>query len=608
MMVAHADPIPAPEAPHPVDIVLVTIILLAAIALLASEKLPVDLTAVGIMVALMITGVLTPREAVAGFANPAPLTVGALFVVSKGLTRTGSLGVLNRLIVHSTGGRPRFILALSLLLAGLLSAFVNNTPVVVLLLSVLLAVSGRFGLSPAQFLIPVSFMSIMAGTTTLIGTSTNIIISDLAAGAGFEPLGMFELSRLGVPLAAIGAVLLLLLSRHLLPHTHTPIHHRDQGERTRYISELQVSEDSAMIGEGASEALARRSSEIEVFEVVRGNHVLYPETDDCTLQADDLVLVGATASDLVDLLGGKDVTLPTVDGEPLDNPYDRNSQIVEVVIAPESRLLGRQVRNTPLASMDNLHIIGMQRRRTHYSERKMSRLRLAVGDILLIQCGVRQLARLRADGGVIVVEDVVRTIENRRKGPLAAAIFGAMVAAAALGWLDILTAALAAAFAMLLTGCLRPREAYDALDLPVLILIVGTLALGDALARTGAAELYANGMLSVAAGAGPHVVLAGVIVLTSVLSHFLSNNSTAVLMLPIALATAASLGVDPRPFIVGVCFGASACFATPIGYQTNLLVYGPGGYRFTDYTRLGMVLNVLVWVGASVFVPRMWPF
>ncbi|MEZ4386399.1 MAG: SLC13 family permease [Candidatus Krumholzibacteriia bacterium] len=590
------------------DIVLVTIILIAAIVLLASERLPVDLTAVGIMVALMVTGVLTPREAVAGFANPAPLTVGALFVVSKALTRTGSLGLLNRLIVHSTGGRPYRILGLALLLAGLLSAFVNNTPVVVLLLSVLLAVSGRFGLSPAQFLIPVSFISILAGTTTLIGTSTNIIVSDLAVGAGLAPLGMFELSRLGAPLAVIGAVLLMLLSRRLLPHTHTPIYHHGQDERTRYISELRITPGSAMIGQDVDQALGQRSDDVEVFEVLRSGQVLYPETDACVLEADDLVLVAATAADLVDLLGGDDVTLPTVDGEPLDNPYDRNSQIVEVVIPPESRLLGRRLDGTPLAAMDNLHVIGMQRRRTHYSVRQMGRLRLDVGDILLIQCGTRQLARLRADGGVLVVEDVVRTIENRRKGPVAGAVFVAMVGAAALGWLDILTAALGAAFVMLLTGCLKPREAYDSLDLPMLVLIVGTLALGDALARTGAAALYAEGALSLAAGAGPHAVLAGLIVLTSVLSHFLSNNSTAVLMAPIALATAASLGVDPRPFVVGVCFGASACFATPIGYQTNLLVYGPGGYRFRDFVRLGMVLNVLVWVGASVFVPRLWPF
>jgi di/tricarboxylate transporter len=591
-----------------VDIILVSLILVVAIVLLSTEKLPVDVTAVGVMVALMVTGVLTPREAVAGFANPAPLTVGALFIVSKGLTRTGTLGFLNRLIVHSTEGRPRRILLLTLLMAGLLSAFVNNTPVVVLLLTVILAVSGRFGLSPAQFLIPVSFISILAGTTTLIGTSTNIIVSDLAAGAGLRPLGMFELGRLGLPLALIGGLVLLALSRRLLPQTHTPIYHHGVNEQTKYISELQITAGSALVGHEVVGALAQRSAAIEVFEVVRGDLVLYPETDDCTLAEGDLVIVGATADDLVDLLGGKDVTLPRVGGETLDNPYDRNSQIVEVVIPPESRLLGRRLADTWLAATDNLHVIGMQRRRHHYSERQLSRLWLDVGDILLLQCGTRQIARLRAEGGVIVVEDVVRTLENRRKAPVAGLIFVAMVAAAASGWLDILTAALTAAFAMLLTGCLKPREAYDALDLPVLVLIVGTLALGTALSATGAADLYARGVVSVFEDHGPHAVLAAFVVLTSVLSHFLSNNSTAVLVTPIALATAASLGVDPRPFIIGVCFGASACFATPLGYQTNLLVYGPGGYRFTDFTRLGMILNLLVWVGASVMIPRLWPF
>jgi len=591
-----------------VDIVLVSVILVGAIALLASEKLPVDLTAIGIMVALMVTGLLAPREAVAGFANPAPLTVGALFVVTKGLTRTGMLGFLNRLIVHSTGGKPRRIMALTLLMAGLLSAFINNTPVVVLLLSVLLAVSGRFGHSPAQFLIPLSFISILAGTTTLIGTSTNIIVSDLAAGAGLAPLGMFELTKLGLPLAILGGLLLMLLARRLLPQTQIPIYHHGETERTKYISELLVPETSALVGQSATHALRDRAPRAEVFEVLRGDHVLYPQTDDCTLQADDLLLVGATAAELVDLLGGKDVTLPTVDGRTLDNPYDRKSQIIEVVVPPESPLLGRQVGDTSLARRADLFVIGMQRRRTHYSQRQLSRLRLDVGDILLIQCSTRHILRLRAEGEVIVVEDVVRTLENRRKAPVATTVFAAMVLAATLGWLDILTAALGAAFLMLLTGCLKPREAYDALDLPVLVLIIGTLALGRALDTTGAADLYASGFLSLFDGAGPHGVLAGFIILTSLLSHILSNNSTAVLVTPIALATAASLGVDPRPFIVGVCFGASACFATPIGYQTNLLVYGPGGYRFTDFTRLGMVLNVLVWVGASVFIPRFWPF
>ncbi len=589
------------------DIVLVSVILAAAVVLLASERLPVDLTAIGVMVALMVTGLLTPRQAVAGFANPAPLTVGALFVVTKGLTRTGTLSFLDRLIVHSTAGKPRRILALTLLLAGLLSAFVNNTPVVVLMLTVLLAVSGRFGISPGQFLIPLSFISILAGTTTLIGTSTNIIVSDLAMGAGLEPLGMFELSRLGVPLALIGGLLLMLLSRRLLPRTHIPMYHHAKSECTKYISELYVPDDSSLVGEDATTALTDRASDLEVYEVLRGDHVLYPQTDDCTLAGGDLVLVGATADELVDLLEGKDVTLPTIGGKTLDNPYDRDSQIVEVVIPPESRLLGRRLADTSLSRTENLHVIGMQRRRTHYSERQMSRLWLDVGDILLIQCGTRQLAGLRAAGDVIIVEDVVRSLENRRKAPVAGVIFAGMVAAATLGWLDILTAALGAAFLMLLSGCLKPREAYDALDLPILVLIIGTLALGTALAATGAADLYARGFLTLFEGLGPRGVLAGLIVLTSLLSHFLSNNSTAVLVTPIALATAASLDVDPRPFVVAVCFGASACFATPLGYQTNLLVYGPGGYRFTDFVRLGMVLNLLVWIGASVMIPQIWP-
>jgi di/tricarboxylate transporter len=591
-----------------VDIIIVSLILVIAVALLISERLPVDLTAIGIMVALMITGLLSPRQAVAGFANPAPLTVGALFVVTKGLTRTGSLNFLTRLIADSTRGHPRKILLLTLVLAGLFSAFINNTPVVVMLLTVVLAVCGRFDLSPARLLMPISFVSILAGTSTLIGTSTNIIVSDLAAQAGLEPIGMFELTRVGLPIVLVGGILLFWLSDRLLPETHTPIYHHGQGDKHKYISELAIPPESTYLGEDAVAALRSRFPEVEVYEVLRGEQVCYPETDDCTLGSGDIVLVGATAADLVNILSGEDAALPRIAGRTLTNPYDHDAQIVEAIIPPESPLLGRPIADTFLGAADDLTILGVQRRRIHDSERKMSRLWLDVGDILLIQCGPRRLERLRTEGDVIIVEDVVRTLENRRKAPIALGVFAAMVAAASLGLLDILTASLAAAFLMLLTGCLRPREAYDAIDVPILVLIIGTIALGSALTATGAADLYAHGFLSVFQDAGPHVVLAAFIVLTSVLSHFLSNNSSAVLLVPIGMASAAALGVDPRPFIVGICFGASACFATPIGYQTNLLVYGPGGYRFTDFLRLGMVLNVVVWVTSALLIPRFWAF
>ncbi len=590
------------------DILIVSVILLVAIALLVSERLPMDITAIGIMVALMLTGLLTANQAIAGFANPAPITVGALFVVTKGLTRTGALSNLTRLVGKSTGGKPDRILMVTVFLVGLFSAFINNTPVVVLMLSVVLAVSGRFNLSPARFLMPISFASILAGTTTLIGTSTNIIVSDQATQLGLAPIGMFELTRVGLPIALVGGLLLILLSERLLPRPRTPMLHHDRGEKHRYIAELAIPHDSAHVGEDVAAALKKKHPDIEIFEVLQGTRICYPGTDQCTLGGGDVVLVGATASDLIEILSGKDATMPLVAGEAIAQPYDQDAQIVEAIIPPDSPLLGRRLAETFLAAADDITVIGAQRRRVHYSERKMNRLLLDVGDILLIQCSAYRLQRLRRESELIVVEDVVRSLENRRRAPIALAVFTAMVTVASLGLVNVLTAALAAAFLMLVTGCLRPREAYDAIEVPVLVLIIGTIALGTALTATGAADLYARGFLSVFQGAGPKTVLAAFIVLTSVLSHFLSNNATAVLLVPVGVATAAALGVDARPFVVGICFGASACFATPIGYQTNLLVYGPGGYRFTDFVRLGMVLNLVVWIGASLLIPLYWSF
>ncbi len=590
------------------EIIIVSLILLAALALLVSERLPYDLTALGIMVVLMATGILTPRQAVNGFANPAPLTVGALFIVTRGLIRTGGLLFLTRLMAAATRGRPRRILLLSLLLVGILSAFVNNTPVVVLMLSVILGLSGRFDISPARFLMPISFISILAGMSTLIGTSTNIIVSDLAAEAGLAPIGMFELARVGAPAALLGGALIFLLSDRLLPRTHIPIFHTDRSERHRYIAEVVIPEGSRLLGSAAQEAICRDHPRIEVHEVLRESRVLYPETDDCTLTAGDLVLLSATAEELVDMLGRGSVALPTTGGVDLPEPYDLDTQIVEAIVTPESRLVGRRLANTRLGRDEDLHVLGMQRLRTHYSEQRLESLRLHVGDILLVQGQGLGLQRLRTDFDLIVVEDTVPRIVNRSRAPMALGIFVVMVAVAALSLVNILTAALAAAFLMVVTGCLSMHEAYKAIDVPVLMLIIGTIAMGAAITASGAADLYARGFLGVFQSLGPHAVLAAFIVLTSLLSHVLSNNSTAVLLIPIGIATASAMGVDPRPFVVGICFGASACFATPLGYQTNLLVYGPGGYRFSDFLRLGMVLNVVVWVMASLLVPRFWPF
>jgi di/tricarboxylate transporter len=589
------------------EITLVTIILCGALYLFATERLPVDLTALGILVALMATGILTPREALGGFANPAPVTVGALFVVTRGLTRTGSLDFLGRLLANVTRGRPWALLAAVLLVTGAVSSLINNTPVVVLFTALIISICARYSLAPSKFLMPISFVSILAGTTTLVGTSTNIIVSDLIAEAGLAPLSMFELFPLGFPLAIIGASLLFLLAPRLLPEHHSPTFERSESEQGKYLSEMLVPADSPLTDRIPQEGLQDDYADVEVFEVIRNDHTYDPMTTRCVLASGDILLVKGSASDLARMLQEKLVVLPAVDQAVAANPFDPNSLIVELIVPPSSALLGRRLNDTHLGFGREIHAIGVKRRQVHYSAQKMSDLYLSVGDILLVQCPLEDIDVLRGDGDVIVVEDVVHTIVNRRRAPVAITIFVAMIAAVTLGMIDILVGSLTAAFLMIVTGCLSLRCAYRSIDVRILLLIIGTIALGSALHQTGAAALYARYFLSVFADAGPRAVLSGLILLTSILSHFLSNNATAVLLVPVGISVASTLGVDPRPFMIGICFGASACFGSPIGYQTNLLVYGPGGYRFGDYLKLGMPLNLLVWGGASVGVPLLWP-
>jgi len=575
------------------EIALVSVILVATLVLLVGEWLPMDLTAIGLMVVLMGTGLLTPAEGLAGFSNTAPITVGALFVVSAGLKRTGALDVVSNKIVSMTRGRSNLFLLLSLVLCGVLSAFVNNTPVVILFISIVIAYCCKYKKSPSKFLIPISYMSILAGTCTLIGTSTNIIVSDLGQQMGCRKIDMFELSTLGVPIALVGGAFLYFFSNRLLPGHKEPICELEPGDNQRYLSEVLVPVDSAIVGQEPRDALRRDLARAEVFEVTRGQKVHDPREENLALAEGDRLLIKGSAGDLLELLEEGLVVLPEGRRGPRPKPYHRASMIAELIVPPNSLLVGARLTETALAQDDALHIIGVKRRHQRYGWERASRLKMAVGDVLLVQGPQNRFRELGASEDVVVVDNVFRIIRWRRRAWIAAGLFAAMVVLASTGLVNILVAALGTAFLMILTGCLRLQTAYRSVDVKVLLLII---------------DLYAQSFLYLFADAGPHVVLAGFIVLTSLLSHFLSNNSTAALLVPLALATSVALGVDPRPFLIGICFGASACYATPIGYQTNLLVYEPGGYRFTDYLRLGLPLNFLVGVSAAIFIPYIWPF
>ncbi len=590
------------------DIWIISGILLLTLYLLITEKISVDLTAVGIMVLLVVSRILTPKEAVMGFANPALITVGAMFIVSKGMMRTGGVEFIGRRIVKIARSNLNMALAIILFTVAVASAFINNTPVVILFIPVVMTMCCDLGLSPSKFLIPVSYASILAGTCTLIGTSTNIIVSDLSNDFGYGTLSMFELSIIGVPIALMGLIFLLIAAPRILPSLANPICQLQDSEHRKYLAELLIPPESKLIGLDAGEIFKQKYEDMEVIELVSKSYIYRPNRDQKLVSEGDILLIKGSLNDLVELLHQEDVELPRSEagltmGAQKDAPI-----VVELIIAPNSSLLGRRLSNTELAQDPDVNIIAVKRTNLHLSEKQIHDVRLRVGDILLIWCQDSKLESIRSQMDYIVIEDVYEEIVHKRKAAWSIINFICMIGTATLGIADIMTCAMTAAFLMIVTGCIQMRDAYRALQGDVLLLIAGTIALGMAMQKTGASQLYAEAFLSLFSSFSPTIVLGAMIMLTSISTQILSNNATAVLLLPIAISTALGIGVDPKPFIIGICFGASACFATPVGYQTNLMVFGPGGYSFKDYLRLGIPLNVFVILAGMLFIPVIWPF
>jgi di/tricarboxylate transporter len=389
---------------------------------------------------------------------------------------------------------------------------------------------------------------------------------------------------------------------------HNPVCELKDEEHRRYLAELQVPRESPIIGENPDSYFRQKYPDMEVIELIRYSHVFYPDRDRVNIAPDDLLLVKGSANDLVEILHEDLVELPLAEEGINFAAEQKDALIVELIIPPQSRLLGERLVSSRLRRDPDIHIIAIKRRELHYAEPKVKDIRLRIGDILLVRLPESSLARLRGETDFIIVEDVHHEIVHKRLARRAFLIFGSMIIAASTGLADIMVCAMAAAFLMVLTGCLQLRDAYRAMDGRVLLIIIATIALSAALEKTGASEFYAKAFLSLFRGLNPVYVLSGIILLTSISTHILSNNATAILLLPIAISAALGLGLNPKPFIIAVCFGASACFASPIGYQTNLLVYGPGGYRFSDYLKLGMPLNLLVLMMGSLFIPTIWSF
>ncbi len=595
------------------QILSVTAILVIALYLLVTERWPLPLTALGIIVGLSLSeallgNVLSFSNIFGSFGSRGPLAVAMLFIVSRGLIRSGALSFVVNLAAKITKGQPLRLMIFMVITVISLSAFLNNTPVVILFISIILMLCEKFRFVPSKFMIPLSFASILGGTCTLIGTSTNIILSDMMVLNGQKPLGMFELSVVGVPVAVVGGLFLIFVAPKLLPERKSTFISSGDQQENLYLSEVVVPESSPLVGIDTGEAASVLGPSGQVAELSRQGEILYvPGREDQTIKVGDLLVISSPLDDLTSLLGKNIVTLRHGGDLSLSGPSDAHP-IAELIVPPASRVRGRRLWNTAAGRDENITIIGVRHKEGHYAWQKTSQLRLATGDTLLIQGTRSAMDSLASDGDFIIMEEASQKIHYSNKAPLALALFLGMVFCAATGIMSILPAATIAAFLMILTRCVNLKESFHSLDGEVLLLIISTISLGKALSETGAAGVYAHAFLTPFEGVSAHIVLLAVVTLTALITNFLSNNSAAALLTPVAVSIGIELGVDPRAFLVGIAFGASACYLTPIGYQTNLLVYAPGGYKFSDFMRVGLPMTLMVIVLSTIMIPIFFPF
>jgi di/tricarboxylate transporter len=596
------------------EIALVLLILVGAVVLFATEKFPVDFVAIMVLGILLITQLVTVEEGISGFSNPATITVGAMFVLSAALTKTGALQTVARLLVR-LGRYPLVLMMLLIPIAAFPSAFINNTPVVAVMLPLVLAVCARRKFSPSKFLIPLSFASQFGGVCTLIGTSTNLLVSAISDRAGFGAFTMFEFARFGLILVAVGTVYFVLVGYWLLP--------KRRGEQLtevyqlgEYITELRVMPKSSLIGKTVMDSKLGERYDVTILEILREGKNLWAPLRE-PIREGDVLMVRGKVQALMELKETQRLEIEsefTLRDEALQT---KDLRLAETLVSANSSLIGHTLGDADFRRRYNAIVLAIQRR-GHTFREKLNQVKLAFGDALLVSAPRDTIAKLRGTEDFVVLTEVEEPAYRRGKGPLTLLIVAGVVLFASVPVftaqpLPILVTAVIGAIAMVMTRCISLEEAYTAIDWKVIFLLAGILPLGIAMQKTGTAAFIAEQGVNLVAGTVPGpwraiAVLAMIYLLTAALTECMSNNATAVLLTPIAISTAVGIGVDPKPLMMAVAFAASTAFATPVGYQTNTMVYNPGGYRFIDFMKVGIPLNVIFWILAVIFIPQFWPF
>ncbi len=587
------------------QVIVVYLLLFATVVLFVTDRVRTDIVGLIIISILGLLGILKPKELLEGFSNQALVTIAAMFVLSAALMRSGLVAALGGKLTQLSKGSPLRFLALSLVAVCFMSAFINNTPVVVVFIPAVLTVCSRLGQSPSKFLMPISFASMLGGSATLIGTSSNILVSSISADAGYGEIGMFEFTALGAIIVVVGMIYLILFSHRLLPARTTIASTLSADDVKEYITQVNIGPKSHLVGMRLDETPLANAG-VRVAELIRGERIQRMEKEE-VLQEGDTLLIRGDLNKILELERKHDISIST-DPDARDAEVKRVEMTVfELMVAPDSPLIGRTAQEIRFRRDYDISVFALQRRGRHH-QRDITDLELRMGDILLVRGTMEALAKLRGYREFILLEGVHDQVIERHKAPVALGTILVIVALAAFGVFPISVLALAGAAILVMAKILTPRDAYRSIDWPVLVLIAGMIALGNAMGKTGALDIAAQGLVSTVGQLGPHVTLWIFYFITAALSLLILNKPAAVLCAPLGILLATQLGVDAKPFIMAVAFAASTAMATPMGYQTNLLVYGPGGYNYRDFVSFGLPLNFLIGVIACWLIPLIWPF
>ncbi len=570
------------------------------------EWLPIDAVALSSLGLLLLFGLVTPQEAIRGFSNDAVITVMMMFILSYGLAHTGLIDRFGQKLAQRSGATHWPAVIALILACGVLSAFVNNTAAMAILMPVGIQIAKHYDVSPSRILLPLSYLSIIGGTCTLIGTSTNLLVSSRSEESGYGAFSMFEFLGLGLILLVVGLIYIVLVPMRFLKPRVATSDLTAKYQLSSFLTEVQVPDGSQLIGSSVLDARINERFRLTVLEILRGGERIAVDLRARPIQGGDLLIVEGRMEDIVNFRDHHGLRLLTdvkVDDRELS---DQNNIMAEIQLSPVSRLTGSTIRDLDFRRRFGCFVLALNR----YGEPirdKLAHIVLHNWDTLLVFGPRSRIEALYETEDFVPLQEVKLRLVIPRRWWLSVAIIPLVVLLAATGVTSILKASILGAVALIVFGGISVQQAYEAINWTVIFLLVGILPMGIAMEKTGLAAMLGEAIANVGADYGPWAVIALIYLATAMLSEIVSNNSTAVLMVPIAGTAATSMGLDPKPFMITVAFAASASFLTPMGYQTNAMVFGPGGYRFMDYVKFGAPLKIMFFVISVLLIPRIWP-